>query len=295
MGTHFFLIVNSRISNSKKEELQKVLQEKFSLNEYTIHFTEYAGHAVGLAQLALQLENVTVVAVGGDGTVNEIIQVLANTSTPFAIIPMGSGNGLARHCHIPVDIGPAVELLKNGKLTAIDLGKANEKFFISNVGVGFDAFVCESIRHTKSRGLKMYFLHVLKHYLSYQNDIYEIESAEYHQSQSAFMLNVANGKEFGYGFKIAPNASLQDGYFDVVLVKKMNIFQSIPFVIDGWKSRLHLNKNCIYFKTQKIKIKGKKLYYFQTDGDAHCCDGICEIKLCQNALQLIVPDTIKNL
>ncbi|MBK9302134.1 MAG: diacylglycerol kinase family lipid kinase [Bacteroidetes bacterium] len=291
----FFFIINSRIGSEKIKQLQSAIDTYLSDKQVQLTYTAYGGHATLLAQEALQLKDTVVVAVGGDGTVNEVIQQLACTNVPLAIIPTGSGNGLARHCQIPINMTQAVALLATGHLLTIDLGKANEKYFISNAGVGFDAWVCNTIKTTKSRGLKMYVWKVIKHYFSYHKDLYTLTTDEKYLKQHAFFLNIANGKEFGYGFQIAPEASLQDGLLDVILAKSITPFNGLKFVIDGWRKRLHKNKNCIYFKTKKIKIESPQLRYFQTDGDAHDCNGICEITLIENALNIMVPSEIKHI
>ncbi len=291
----FFFIVNSRIGAEKVQQVEKNVKSYLANEQCIIKNTEYAGHATVLAQEAILNTNQIVVAVGGDGTVNEIVQVLAQSSIPLAIVPAGSGNGLARHCGIPIEIEQAIALLAEAKEITIDLGVANSIYFISNAGVGYDAVVCNAIKETKSRGLKMYIIKVIQHYFTYKKDTYTILADERTLKQEAFFLNIANGKEFGYGFQIAPCASLQDGLLDVIIAKNMHMLNGIRFVIDGWRKRLHKNKNCIYFTAKKITIEGKQLQYFQTDGDAHPCDGICEIEIRKNALKLLVATSINHL
>jgi YegS/Rv2252/BmrU family lipid kinase len=285
----FVFIVNARIGGKRIAELTQAIQYTFGVNGYKIFQTEYGGHA---KDLAIQLVNEgiqNIVAVGGDGTVNEIIQVLAKKNITLGIIPTGSGNGLARHCKIPLKMNEAVALLKTGKRALIDLGKINDVYFISNAGVGFDAVVCNAIKQSKSRGLKMYVRKVIQHYFTYKADTYTIHIDGKEFKQKAFFMNVANGKEFGYGFEIAPNATLQDGMLDMIIVKSINPLNGFKFVVDGWRKKLATNKNCIYQRAKKIRIEGEQLIYFQADGDAHNCNTICEIEVHENALQIIVP------
>lgn len=291
----FFFIVNSRIGDEKIKRLESAIKNYLADRTCTIKYTEYGGHATVLAQEAISQKDTIVVATGGDGTVNEIIQVLANTGIPLAIVPTGSGNGLARHCEIPIVLERAVELLTKNHIIPIDLGNANGKYFISNAGVGFDAVVCNDIKETKSRGLKMYILKVIKHYFTYQRDEYTITTDDRYLKEKAFFLNIANGREFGYGFQIAPEASLQDGNLDVILTRSIHFLNGLIFVLDGWRRRLHKNRNCIFFKTKKIRIEGKNLKYFQTDGDAHDCNGLCEIIVVENGLRIMVPESTQKL
>lgn len=295
MKERIFFVVNTRIGDEKINLLNKSIQDYLGDFDCQIHCTEYGGHARELTREALNAGYKHIVATGGDGTVNEVIQELAGTNAILSIVPTGSGNGLARHCSIPLKIPQAVELIANGKSMEIDLGKANDMFFISNAGVGFDAVVCNTIKQTKSRGLKMYIRKVIQHYFSYNADTYTIKTDGKEFTQKAFFLNVANGKEFGYGFEIAPEATLQDGYLDMILVEKINFMNGFSFVIDGWRKRLVKNKNCIYIRAKKIEIKGNNLRYFQTDGDAHDCNGTCVIEVLPRTLNLMVPNHIVSL
>ena len=290
-----FFIVNARIGQQKIKLLRDAVSHSMTHHRHEIHITEYGGHATTLAKQALLANYNIIVAVGGDGTVNEVVQVVATSSATLGIVPTGSGNGLARHCSIPLNIPDAVQLIADGKSVCIDLGKANDVFFISNAGVGFDAWVCNAIKQSTSRGLKMYMQFVLRHFFSYQADTYRIETETETLTEKAFFLSIANGKEFGYGFEIAPEATLQDGLLDLMLVKKITVWNGFRFVLDGWRKKLITNKNCIYIRAKKIHITGRQLQYFQTDGDAHTCNGQCDINVLPNALKLIVPQHIESL
>lgn len=287
-------IVNSRIGEKKIFQLNEAIKQNVNL-PVEIYYTQFGGHATELAKQAIDKKTSIIVAVGGDGTVNEIIQLVAKSESALAIVPTGSGNGLARHCQIPLEIEQAVKLITSGRPEKIDLGKANDIYFISNAGVGFDAIVCQAIKETKSRGLKMYMLKVVQHYFTYKSANYQIESGGKTFTEKAFFLNVANGKEFGYGFEIAPEATLQDGMLDMILVKSINFLNGFKFVWDGWHKRLSNNKNCLYLRTASIRIQSNNLHYFQTDGDSHSCDGTCLIEVHPKSLSLIVPKTIEKI
>ncbi len=295
MLSSVFFIVNSRIGDRRIAEFTRAMLKHIVGIKHEVHLTEYGGHALELARFAVVNKCSLIVAVGGDGTINEVLQAVVHSSIPLAIIPTGSGNGLARHCGIPIRIDKAVELIIQGHLKVIDIGKANETYFISNAGVGFDAYICNQIKQTNSRGLKMYIREVVKNYFTYQANIYSIRADEQILNERAYFLNIANGKEFGYGFQIAPDASLQDGMLDMILVKKINLFNGAKFVWDGWHKNLVNNKDCIYIKANKIVIEADNLKFYQTDGDAHECKGLCTIEICKGAIQLLVPRSIENL
>ena len=145
MHSSIFFIVNARIGNRKIAQLTRALLLHMTVYKHEVHITQYGGHALELAKQAVDSNASLIVAVGGDGTVNEVLQAIVYSKIPLAIVPTGSGNGLARHCNIPLNIEQAVQLISTGHVLPIDIGKANDRFFISNAGVGFDAWVCVGI------------------------------------------------------------------------------------------------------------------------------------------------------
>lgn len=292
----YCFIINSRISQKKINIFLQALSTFFKTDDYQLFYTTHAGHAITLAKEAITNKKIILVAVGGDGTVNEVLQVAAKYLIKMAIIPCGSGNGLARHCNIPIDIHAAMTCLKKNHYFPIDIAKVNEIYFASNVGLGFDAALCHHIKNTNRRGLWMYIRYAVVHFFSYKKQHYKIEYDNNTLNIEAFMLNIANGKEFGYGFRIAPTASLTDGILDIMIVKKMNLFYAIQFLWDAWNYKLHRNKNCFHIKAKKITIYSEKLHLIQTDGDAHISIHTCNIDILPKQLHLCVPfDAIENL
>ncbi len=288
-------IINSRIGQKKIDAIHAAISTYLQTYIVEKHYTQYSGHAITLAQQAINNHTDILVAVGGDGTVNEILQVLMHTNTALAIIPTGSGNGLARHCSIPLPIELAIQNIVLGKIEKIDIGKANDTYFISNAGVGFDAYVCNYIKQSKARGLKMYARFVLQKYFGYKPLTYTIHTDQGSFIQKAFFLNVANGREFGYGFEIAPGASLQDNLLDVILVKKINPWNGFGFVWDGWHKKITSNKEVIHIRTRKIEIQAEGMHCYQTDGDAQVCANSCTMEVLPKALQIIVPSHVHSL
>lgn len=293
MSTAF--IVNSRIGKKKMIAFRRSLSIHFGDKLHMVKMTAYAGHAPLLAEEAIRQGATRIVAVGGDGTVNEIVQVLGNTEIALGIVPLGSGNGLARHCRIPLQIDAAVALLVDAKVVTIDLGKANDYYFVSNTGVGFDALVCRKIKETNRRGLMMYVRYVFKQFFSYKSNFYDINIDGHEIRKKAYFLNVANGKEFGYGFKISPNASIQDQLLNLIVVEEISIFNAVAFVIDGWKGSLYRNKYVYHTIAKRIQIKSPNKMELQTDGDARDCGVFCHIFVCPNALKLLVPPNVSIL
>lgn len=291
----YFVIMNSRMGERKMAQIYEAFSLYFESDEYEIHPTQYGGHAIELALEALSSSARVIVAAGGDGTVNEILQILTHQPVCMAILPCGSGNGLARHCGIPLNLKEAIAALKKSAPRHLDVGSVNGRYFISNAGVGFDAIVCNTIRESKSRGLSMYVRNVIRQYFRYRPGTYRIKTDQHELITPAYFLNAANGKEFGYGFEIASGASLQDGLLDLVIVKEMSFFKGLKLVIDGWRKKLENNSNCIFLKASEIEIFASDMYYFQTDGDAHSCEGYCRLKLHPLSLQLLIPEGPKKI
>lgn len=274
--------------------MQEAILRIFADTQKEIHCTTHGGHAKVLAQIAVSKEYSNVIAIGGDGTVNEILQVIAGKNIKLGVVPLGSGNGLARHCKIPLDTDEALQVIKEGANTLIDVGIINDVYFISNAGVAFDAWVCHQIEQSTKRGLKMYVQFVFKNFFSYKSATYHIETDNESFSTKAYFLNAANGKEFGYGFELASEASLKDGLLDLILVKKINLWSGLVFVWQGWRGKLKASKNVLLMKSKSIRIRSNNMQYFQTDGDTHKTEGKCEIRIVPSYLNLIIPANLTH-
>lgn len=289
-------IVNSRSKASQQTQFTRALLTHVADQPHEVHLTQYAGHAEVLAKEAVAKQAKAIVAVGGDGTVNEILQGIGLSGIPLGIIPMGSGNGLARHARIPLHPMDAMAALVNSEIQAIDLGQVNELYFISNCGVGYDAHIAERIKTRNRRGLLMYIQETMFGFLGHKPETYTITLDNNLQiTQQAFMLNVANGREFGYGFTIAPQAALQDGMLDVLLLKPFPWYSAGQLVWDAWRGNWHKNKYCEHHRAQKIHLKHPVDLPLQTDGDARSWNKEYTIFVHPGMLRLIVPRGTRNL
>ncbi|HNB81084.1 MAG TPA: diacylglycerol kinase family lipid kinase [Chitinophagaceae bacterium] len=290
------VIVNSRMGAVRMRKIKDALALHFIDEAPEICYTRYGGHARVLAREAVQQQIPCIVAAGGDGTLNEVMQEMAYSSSVMGIIPTGSGNGLARHCGIPLDIQQAVALLKEGKAMTIDLGMANSVYFMSNAGIGFDAKVCYDIAESRYRGLKMYVIEVLRNYLRYKAEKYTLRVDGQVYEEKAFLINVANGREFGYGFEIAPEASMQDGQLDMIVLRNGSPGAALRFIRDAVRKKTHQNRDCLYLRARDIQIVSENIPCFQTDGDAHICDHHrIHFQIREKALNILVHADIKTL
>jgi YegS/Rv2252/BmrU family lipid kinase len=229
------------------------------------------------------------VAVGGDGSVNDIVKGLIGTDTTLGIIPKGSGNGLARTLDIPLQEREAIALINKGKTISIDIGYANEHPFISNAGVAFDALISEKFAKSLRRGLTVYSWLVTKHMWMYKEWEWEITIDGKRLKEKAWIINVANGRQFGYNFKIAPGASWTDGLLDVVIIRKF------PKILGGIMA-LRLLKGSIiqspyvkHYHAKEVIISHPKLKVIQVDGDPQPSLNNVLFKVMPGAQKVLVP------
>jgi len=264
------IIINRKAGTDREKRLGGVIRQYLPEPDFSVQVTHlaYLGHGTHLAQEAVQQGVDTVVAVGGDGSINEIAQGLVGSNTALAIIPLGSGNGLARALKIPLDVGKALELVVQNKRRAIDAGYANEHLFLSNAGVGFDALVADKFRHTKKRGLWGYAKLVIQSFREYKDNNYTINIDGNTLQRPAFMLSVANGNQMGYEFRLAKPASVFDGLLDVCIVPPVSFLGLLPLSIYSLLGNVHKTKYMEHYTGRCITISGPQLDYLQVDGDA---------------------------
>lgn len=229
--------------------------------------TEYGGHAIQLTKEAIANGYTCIAAAGGDGTVNEIASVLVDSQTSLAIIPMGSGNGLARHNHIPMKLKNAFQLLKTGKNTAIDAGIINDRYFFCAAGIGFDALVSEKFAHSQTRGLISYFLIALEQYFSYNSKMYDIEIDGKKWTRKSFFISFANANQFGNHAYIAPHAKIDDEKLEICLLKPFVWWQGFKLMQQLFNKTIQESPLYESFSGKKITIKSDHPISFHFDGE----------------------------
>lgn len=268
-------------------------KEKF---EYSIMNTQYAGHATELANKAVQANFDIVVAVGGDGTVNETGRALVHTDTAMGIIPCGSGNGMARHLMLPMDAGKAIDIINDCEIHALDYGLINDMPFFCTCGMGFDAFISKKFAEAGKRGLMTYMENVLKEGLKYQPETYEIEDENGKKKYKAFLVSVANASQYGNNAYIAPQASMSDGLLDVIIMEPFDVLEAPQISIDMFNKTLNKNSKIKTFRTKKIHIKRGMPGLIHYDGDPTITDADIDISIESQGIKVIVnPHADKSL
>jgi YegS/Rv2252/BmrU family lipid kinase len=285
-------IINRKAGTDREKRLEDVIRQHLPAPDFSVQITHlaYLGHGTHLAQEAVQQGVDTVVAVGGDGSINEIAQGLLGSKTALAVIPLGSGNGLARALKIPLNVHKALQLIVQNKRGPIDAGYANEHLFLSNAGVGFDALVADRFRNTQKRGLQGYAKLVIKSFREYKGDHYTINIDGKTLEQQAFLLSVANGNQFGYEFKLAPQASVFDGLLDVCIVPPVSFLGLLPLSIYSLLGTVHKTKYMQHYTGECITVSSPQLAYLQVDGDAVPLSrqGTVQFRIVREALQVVL-------
>ncbi len=262
-------IVNPISGTHSKERLPLLAGEILDKErlEWEIRYTEYAGHAEEIAMECVADKTDVVVAVGGDGTVNEVARALIHSETALGIIPCGSGNGLARHLSIPIDIRKALQVINSCHIEQLDYGVINGRPFFCTCGMGFDAFISQKFAEAGKRGFMTYMENVLKEGLKYRPEVYEVSDETGATKHKAFLIACANASQYGNDAYIAPSATMTDGLLDVVIMKPFNAFDAPQVVIDMMNRRLDKNSKITMFRTKKLHIHRSRPGAIHFDGD----------------------------
>ncbi|MDR0988924.1 MAG: YegS/Rv2252/BmrU family lipid kinase [Prevotellaceae bacterium] len=284
-------VVNPQSGTHDKEQILHLINDRIDSTRYSveIRLTQYAGHAVEIAAQAAKEQVFAVVAVGGDGTMNEVGRSLIGSKTAMGIIPCGSGNGLARHLQIPMDARRAVDLLNAGIVTPIDYGLINEHPFFCTCGVGFDASVSKKFGEAGRRGLLTYFEKTLRESLNYQSEMYELETEEGMIADRAFLIACGNASQYGNNAYITPLADLSDGLLDVTMILPFNILDVPALAFQLFNRTINQNRHIHSFRCRKLCIKRTQEGMAHFDGDPVKLGRIIHIELIHHGINVLIP------
>ncbi|MBE98491.1 diacylglycerol kinase family protein [Flavobacterium coralii] len=296
MKRYIHFIVNP-ISGKGTHRLSKEYLQGFFSPEFfriEVDYTEYRGHAIALSRTAAILNADTIVACGGDGTIHEVASALVGTDRILGIVPVGSGNGLASNLNIPRNIESAIKIIAAGHTIPIDVGKINEYYFFSNTGTGIDALVIKHYEKSGKRTLLSYVKASLSASLkfkpkraaiSFGNDIVEV---------NPFMLFISNSNEMGYSMSLTPEAKLNDGLLDVIIIPEISFFEKIVL---GWyvlRNRTEKFKKAQRCVTEKLLIEYPEKIFTDTQIDGeyyHLRTNKIDVTVLENGLHVIVCKT----
>ena len=258
--------------------------------EPTLVYTTHTGHATELARHYAQAGFAAVVSVGGDGTMNEVAQGLRDTPTAMAILPMGSGNGLARHLHIPMNTRKAIALLNNCKMIDIDYGLANERLFVCTCGAGLDAEVANRFACSAQRGFMTYMRHILHLVFTYKAQTYHLTGDGICETHRAVLITFANANQWGNAARIAPNADIQDGKMDIILMSPYALWGSLPLAIRLFWGTIDRSPLIKTIRAGEITLQRECIAPFHIDGDPVQTDKDIRIRIVRRGLRVLVAD-----
>lgn len=288
---HF--IINPISGDGKHNLSRTVLEKYFSEKEYkiTVDYSNHKYHAIMLTNNAVAKSPDCIVACGGDGTINEVASCLVNTQIKLGIIPIGSGNGLASNLKIPKLLEDATQVIKNGKTQFIDIGKVNQHYFFSNMGIGIDALIIKKYDSYKKRTLTAYIKASLQASLKYKPIKAILSFNNQIINSNSFMLFVSNSNEMGYGMSLTPNASLIDGKLNLVLIPKISLIDQIKLGLHVISKKSEVFKMAQHNLIENIAIElPEKIFVdIQLDGEYHNLKtNKIDVSVIKNGLEIVV-------
>ena len=283
-------IVNPHSGTGRKEDLSGLIRSGLDPGFGTpeIVFTTSRGHATELAKDFVEKGYQIVVAVGGDGTVNEVAHSLIHTDTSLGIIPIGSGNGLARHLGIPMSIRKAIQMLNHSEAIYMDYGLVNERPFFCTCGTGFDAYVSTEFAKGKRRGIMSYIEKIITGYFSYKSQNYHLLGEGIDLKAKAFVLTFANASQWGNNAYIAPQASVQDGQIDISIMSNFPVIAIPTLALNLFAKNINKDLFMTTLRAKSIVLMREESGPFHYDGEPYEEGKEIHVKTVPDGLKVLV-------
>jgi diacylglycerol kinase (ATP) len=284
-------IVNPKSGTQNKICLEEVIAERINHNRisFVIQNTKYRKHAIALAKEAVLNKFDAVIAVGGDGTINEVSQGIFGSNTALGIIPNGSGNGLAHYLKIPMNVRDAMDVINSFCIIPIDSAVLNNNIFVSVAGLGFDAMVAHNFSKSKERGFLSYFRIIFRKYFKYKPKNYRLIFNGKEIQRKAMMITCANSNQYGFNTVISPTAKINDGLIDVCIIEKIPVVETPLLSILLFLKKIDSSKHIEIIKTSEITIIQTKKRPAHVDGDPIVSGKKINIRVNKKSLNVIVP------
>jgi diacylglycerol kinase (ATP) len=286
-------IINPISGVGRYKIVEKAIEATLDKSKFdvTIAYTEYKGHATVLAREFSEKKFDYITSVGGDGTLNEVVNGMIDSESALAIVATGSGNGLARHLGISTDPKVAVSQINDEFVVPIDTVSLNDYRFVSIAGVGFDALVAQLFSVTEKRGFISYAKIAIKQFLNYNSKKYSMQFPDVLKVKRAFFITFANSSQWGYNTKISPTASLNDGLVDVCIFKKPSLVKALFLIPVLFSNKINRTKQIKIIKTPEVIItrpNGKKMH-IHIDGDSAKKVKSVHVKVNPLSLKIVIP------
>lgn len=277
MKTKTVFIVNPVSGIGRQKKIESLIKRNLDhdLFDYEVRYTERIHHGTELARQAVDEGFECVVAVGGDGSVNDVVQGIKGTDTRLGIIPCGSGNGLAHTLKLPLQPWLAIRALNHQYeqvidsivITSVDEHERQQYVSVNAAGVGFDAYISRMMQAAKTRGITGYTNMVLRAYNTYQSGTYTLTLGDRTITRNAWIIALQNSSRIGYGVPVAPQARLDDGIIDISIVDKIPI-DHLPITAPlALTNHLQLSQHVEMFRTSEVLIEGNDDKWVDIDGE----------------------------
>ncbi len=293
---HILAIINPVSGTGNKDKIPRLIDTvvDHEINEVSIIATEYAGHAREIAAQAVNDGIDVVVAIGGDGTVNEVGSAVAGTDTALAIVPSGSGNGLARHLRISMNASRALQVLNNGVIGKFDYCTVNGQPFFCTCGMGFDAAVSYKFSNEGTRGFITYIKTTLTEFFKYKAQDYIIDIDGVQMEERAFVIACCNAAQYGNNAYIAPRATMQDGLIDVTVMHGFSLVESPLVGARLFFRSLDKDRHVSIYRGKQVVIERKAEDVMHIDGDPVIMPARVEIENVSAGIRILVPPTLPD-
>lgn len=289
--TNILFVINPISGGKAKLRIPALIDKYLDKEKFSANFilTEYSGHAAEIVEEAVAKNFDIIVAAGGDGTINEVASKVLEHGKILGILPLGSGNGLARFLNIPQNLKEAILLINQFKTDKIDSACFNDKCFFNLAGMGFDAHLSSAFSKDKKRGLAGYIKLSLKEVFGYKEEVYHINIDGVEYERKAFAVTIANSSQYGNNVYIAPDASVKDGLLDVCIIKPFSILKlpALGYVL--LKGTAEASDMIEIIKGKNIKISRYKDGPVHVDGEPLKMGKEIQVVVNPLSLAVIVP------
>lgn len=276
--------ISGNKGNSSRLQNEQLLK---NIPNTTILKTAYSNHASELTQQAISLNPTKIIVIGGDGTINEVAKELIDTEIPLGIVPMGSGNGLARHLGVPLEFKKALQFaLDKNESKAIDVAYLNKQAFFCTAGIGFDATVAHDFSKRNGRGMINYVRSTFAMNREYQN--IEVKFKNEKEFTPYFSITFANANQFGNHAYISPSSNLNDQLIELVSIKPLNFWERIQLGISLFLKTISNHSKVRINSVSTCELEVKNCSYYHLDGETFpMSDSSVKIKIIPKALRII--------
>lgn len=289
-------IINPFSGTKSKAKVPLLIDEVLDKTRFAVEvaMVERENHVRDLSREAIERGFYGVVAVGGDGTVNGAATALIGSDVALAVVPCGSGNGLARHLGLPMNVRRALQVINADNVETLDYCTVNDRTFVCTCGMGFDAEVAHRFAQKSHRGLVTYAVTSLEVFARYKPQRYRLTFDGHTIEEDAFVVACANAAQYGNNAFIAPHASMQDGLLDITVMRPFNPLVAPVIGVDLFTRRLDKNVHCHIYRAREVVIERPAEGAMHIDGEPIVMPSRLTVTCHPRGVKMFIPPTAKS-